>query len=108
MSDLGVGSVVVVHCREPKEKVWGVLMRLDAVGVLLRGMDLGSVEDWLLQESREREALLGPSTFFLPLHRVSRIDLDESTGGVVSHSDRYRQACGRSVESALGVQDLDS
>ena len=76
MSGIAVGDVVVVHCREPREKVWGLLLQLDGVGVCVRGMDLGSVEDWLCQEASGGERLLGPSTFFLPLHRVQRVDLD--------------------------------
>ncbi len=102
MSGISVGDVVVVHCREPREKLWGLLQRLDGVGVCVRGMDLGSVEDWLIQEGSDSESVLGPSTFFLPLHRVQRMDLDESqAGGVVAFAERYRRACGRDVRDAL-------
>ncbi|MCD4748737.1 MAG: hypothetical protein K8R59_05115 [Thermoanaerobaculales bacterium] len=107
MINIDAGDVVVVHCREPREKVWGVLLRLDQIGVGVRGMDLGSVEDWLSQEAKDKERLLGPSTFFIPMHRVHRIDLDESTGAVVSIADRYRSACGQSVDVGLGVNEAD-
>ena len=106
MSGITVDDVVVVHCREPREKVWGLLLQLDGVGVCLRGMDLGSVEDWLLQERSDGESILGPSTFFFPLHRVQRIDLDESQiGGVVAFAEKYRDACGRDVREALLAGD---
>ena len=46
-------------------------------------------------------ALIGPSTFFIPGHRLVRVDLDESTEVVSSYGDRYRQACGLAVEEVL-------
>jgi hypothetical protein len=96
-----VGSLVILHCGNPREKMWGLLMRLDAVGVVIRGLDLDSVEDWLLQERVGGERMIGPTTFFLPMARVLRIDLDESTTAVDSYGDRYRTSCGREVRDAL-------
>jgi hypothetical protein len=101
MSEVAVGAVVVVHCRDPKEKLWGLLTRLDAVGVGVRGMDLGSVEDWIRQESADGVASISPSSFFLPMHRVQRIDLDESSAVIAGFGDRYRTQCGRDVREAL-------
>lgn len=101
MEDVEAGSLVVVHCTNPREKVWGLLVRLDLVGAVVRGMDLNSVEDWLLQERAGRDGLIGPFTFFLPLHRVLRIDLEERGGVVPSYGERYRNACGRDVRDAL-------
>lgn len=105
MSGLDVGTVVIVHCRDPKEKIWGLLQRLDAVGVALRGLDLGAVEDWLRQEAGGKERLLTPSTFFLPMHRVQRIDLDEPVGPVPAIADRYLEANGVDVREVLGMQE---
>jgi len=101
MEEITKGSVVVVVCREPREKLWGMLLRLDAVGVVLRGMDLGGVEDWLRQEARGDEKLMGPSTFFLPMHRIQRIDLDEDRGPVSALATRFQQQCGFPVAVAL-------
>jgi hypothetical protein len=95
------GSLVILHCGNPREKMWGLLVRLDGVGVVVRGLDLNSVEDWLRQEKIGRERMIGPTTFFLPMNRVLRIDLDESTTAVDSYGDRYRTACGREVRDAL-------
>ena len=99
--DLGVGDLVVVHCQSPRDKLWGVLLRLDQVGVVVRGLDLNSVEDWLRQEAGGSEALMGPSTVFVPLHRVERIYLEETDGAVAGFADRYRETCGRDVRDAL-------
>ena len=97
------GSLVIVHCTNPREKVWGLRLGLDGSGAVVRGMDLATVEDWLRQERAGDPALIGPSTFFIPVHRLVRIDLDESGVVVESYGDRYRQACGRPVEEALGM-----
>ncbi len=105
MSELDVGNVVIVHCREPKEKFWGLLQRLDAVGVALRGLDLGGVEDWLRQEAAGGDRLLTPSTLFLPMHRVQRIDLDEAVGPVKAFAQRYRDTTGGDVRKVLGVDE---
>jgi hypothetical protein len=45
--------------------------------------------------------MIGPTTFFLPMSRVLRIDLDESTTVIDSYGDRYRTSCGREVRDAL-------
>jgi len=96
-----VGSLVILHCGNPREKMWGLLVRIDEVGAVVRGLDLDSVEDWLRQEKVGGERMIGPTTFFLPMSRVLRIDLDESTTVIDSYGDRYRTACGREVRDAL-------
>lgn len=101
MFGIEAGRIVVVHCREPREKLWGLLQRLDGVGVALRGLDLGAVDDWLRQEISEGDRLLTPASFFLPMHRVQRIDLDERVGPVPGYADRFRAETGRDVAEAL-------
>jgi hypothetical protein len=98
---IDAGALVVVHCANPKEKLWGMLLRLDAVGLQLRGLDLNSVEDWLRQELSGGDTLIAPSTLFLPTARLERVYLDQSAGPVQSFGDRYRSACGRDVREAL-------
>jgi len=95
------GSLVVVHCLGPREKLWGVLLRLDPVGVVVRGLDLNSVDDWMAQESRGLEPLIAPSTVFLPTHRLERIYLDEASGGADSLGGRFRAATARDARDAL-------
>lgn len=101
MGAIDAGALVIVHCRDPKEKMWGVLLRLDAVGLVVRGLDLESVEDWLRQERSGDDPLIGPSTCFIPSHRILRVDLDESGAAVDSFGDRYTEACGRDVLEVL-------
>jgi hypothetical protein len=96
-----VGSLVVVHCANPREKHWGLLLEIDGLGVVIRGLELASVEDWLAQERSDGETLIAPSTFFVPTHRLNRIDLDESGPVVSGYGDRFRRECGRDVRDAL-------
>ena len=95
------GAMVVVSCQSPREKLWGRLLRLDGVGVVVRGLDLGSVEDWLRQERAGGEGFITPSTVFVPMHRVERVFLDESGPLAKSFADRYAETCGRDVREAL-------
>ena len=95
------GALVVVHCLQPKEKLWGVVLRLDELGVVVRGLDLNTVEDWLRQTISGDEPLIGPSTVFVPMHRVERIFLDESSGAATGIGDRFLQATGSDVSEIL-------
>jgi hypothetical protein len=101
MEAIDVGALVIVHCREPREKMWGVVLRLDSIGLVVRGLDLASVEDWLRQERAEEVGLIGPSTCLIPTHRIVRVDLDESGAVVDSYADRFAKACGRDAREAL-------
>lgn len=105
MDGIDIGSLVIVNCGNPREKMWGSVVRLDTSGVVIRGLEIESVDDWLRQERSGGEALIGPSTFFVPMNRVIRIDLDESRGAVESFADRFRAACGRDVRDALLGRD---
>jgi hypothetical protein len=94
-------ELVVVHCSSPRQRLWGVLLRLDAVGVMLRGLDINSVEDWLRQEISGSERLIGPSTVFIPSHRIEQISLDEASGGAPGIGDRLAAACGANARDLL-------
>jgi hypothetical protein len=94
-------SLVIVHCGNPREKMWGAVLRLDGIGLVLRGLDLESVEDWIRQERGGGDKLIGPTTFFVPMHRVLRIDLDEGGPVVESYQDRFATACGRDALEVL-------
>ena len=107
MTTIEPGSIVIVHCTAPREKLWGLLVRLDAVGAVIRGMELTSVEDWIRQQARGEVAAIGPATFLLPTHRLVRIDLDESAPLIDGYADRFRHACGRDVRTVLaGLQPI--
>jgi hypothetical protein len=102
------GSTVVVYLQGPKEKVWGVLVSLTASGVVLRGIDLATFDDWMRQEARGEEELIGLTTIFYPMHRVMRLERDETVGPLTSYADRFAREVGRSVGAVLGLEPKGS
>lgn len=103
------GRLVLVSCSSPKEKFWGVLLGIAPAGVTLRGVPLQAFDDYVLQESRQAERPLAPSTVFFPMHRVERIELDESSEAVEGLGDRFRRLTGRDPEALLlGAQGTEN
>lgn len=101
---LGEGEAVILYLREPKEKVWGLLLQLHAAGIVLRGIDLSAFDDWMRQEARGDEPYLGLSTVFYPMGRVERMEKDETLGPIASYSARFAREVGRSVKVVLGLE----
>jgi methylmalonyl-CoA/ethylmalonyl-CoA epimerase len=98
---MGPGSPILVYLREPQEKLWGVLRRLDATGVILEGIDLGSFEDWVAQVERGEESVVGPSVIFVPMLRLEKVLLDRSSGDLPSMAERFERRTGRTVQEVL-------
>ncbi len=101
LPELGQGMVVVVYLRDPKEKNWGLLLRMEPYGLWLKGIALASVEDWARELAADGPNTMGLSTFFLPFLRVEKIVADERTGAVPSLSERFEAITGRSAMSVL-------
>jgi len=99
--EIGPGSVVLAYLRDPGEKLWGVLRRLDAAGVVMEAIDLASFDDWVAQVEREEESVVGPSVMFFPMARLEKLLLDRSSGNLPSMADRFEQRTGRSVYQVL-------
>jgi hypothetical protein len=97
------GSIVIVHLADPAEKLWGVLERLDATGVVLRGIGLSGLDDWMRQIASGDEPSLGLSTTFLPMRRVERLYLDEEVGEVESYRQQFERRVGSTVEAHLDL-----
>jgi len=97
------GSLVIVHLINPTEKFWGILQDLGVAGVMLRGINVSSFDDWMAQASRRGDQTLGLSTMFVPLFRVERLFLDEAVGEVESYRQRFQQRVGMNVERYLGL-----
>ena len=95
------GALVIINCLETKEKIWGVLLRLDHLGPVVRGLSLTTFEDWLRQEREQEQRFIAATTTFVPMNRVERIYLDESSDLTPSFGDRYRAACGGDAVAAL-------
>jgi hypothetical protein len=100
---LGAGAPVIVYLQSPKEKIWGLLLSVTTAGVVVRGLDLVVFDEWMRQEARDDERALGPSTLFYPMHRLERMERDETIGSLTSYADRFAQAVGRPVTEARGM-----
>jgi hypothetical protein len=95
-------SPVVVNLQNPKEKVWGILLGIQTSGITLRGIDLNSFDDWSRGVARG-DSDMGLTTVFLPIHRVERVSLDETVGGVASLADTFEARVGQDVWTYLGL-----
>lgn len=95
------GAIVLVHLANPVEKYWGVLLALEPVGVMLRGINLNSFDDWLIDLAGGDDQDLGLATMFVPMARVERMFLDERVGEVESYRERVERRAGSDLESWL-------
>ena len=101
--DLAPGSAVVLYLHTPREKLWGVLLRLEPAGIVIRGLDLSVFDDWVRQEIRGEEGI-GLSTLFYPMSRVERMERDETAGPIEGLADRFQRQVGRSVFEVMGMK----
>ena len=106
--DLTAGSPVVLYLHEPKEKIWGLLISISAPGIVVRGIDLAVFDDWMRQEARAGERLIGLVTSFYPIHRLERMERDETIGPLLSYADRFLDEVGKSALEASGVVPTDA
>lgn len=103
---MGEGELVIVHLREPTEKFWGQLLRMDALGMWLRALNLSSFDDWLSEAAGGETVTMGLATMFLPMGRLERLFLDEQVGAVESYAQRFERRVGVSVLEHLALSDL--
>ena len=98
-----INSFVIVSLASPKEKIWGQLISLDAAGVTMRGMDLGSFDDFVRQILAREEFTVGLTQVFYPMHRVERVACDEASGDIPSLADRFQEKVGLTIQEYLGI-----
>ncbi len=96
------GSIVITHLAQPSEKFWGVLQRLDAVGLVLMGLNVSTFDDWMAEAASGEKPSLGLATMFVPISRVERVFLDEQVGDVESYCQRFERRVGISVQQFVG------
>jgi hypothetical protein len=101
--ELTEGTPVVLYLQGPKEKIWGVLLSLTPAGVMIRGIELEAFEDYMRQEVKGEEDLLGLVTAFYPMYRLERLERDETVGPVMSYADRFAREVGRTIFEVIGA-----
>ena len=94
------GSIVIVNLCNPVERLLGRLLEVSVPGLTIRGLDLGAFEDWI-NDVRDGEAGVSPSTMFVPMHRVEKVMMDEGLGGSPSLSDTFLRRVGASLNRHL-------
>ena len=101
------GSIVILHLVQPTEKFWGVLENLADHGIVLKGLNLDSFDDWMFQAATGQAPSLGLATMFVPMARVERMFLDEQVGEVESYSQRFESRVGVRVATYLGLEQAE-
>jgi len=99
------GQLIVMLLREPRERLWGRLLGLEAAGVAIRGLDLSPWEEVLGLVRRGEGEMVALSTRFYPMHRVESLYLDEASSGVPSLGDEFRVRTG--MEALDFLADLE-
>jgi hypothetical protein len=94
-------SIVVVSLHSPKERVWGELVDISSAGVTVRGIDLGSFDDFVRQVVHPDGDRIGLPTLFFPMLRIERIALDEARGSIPSMAEMFEKKVGRSLADYL-------
>ena len=91
------GSPVIVYLHSPREKLWGLVLQINASGVFLRGLDLNTFEDWTQMLARG-ERNIGLNHVFFPMWRIERIALDERIDDIPSLADKFQERVGLSID----------
>lgn len=105
---MDVGSFVLLHLVNPREKFWGILRSESVSGVTVRGLTLEGFEGWLREIVHKEPLSFHPATVFFPLHRVERIFADETAGEAPSFEDRFRKLVGEDARYYLTpVKDIE-
>ena len=100
------GTAVVVYLKEPREQVWGALLRHDVTGLMVRGLDLGSFEDFLKQFASPEQRTIELSTVYYPVVRIEKILLDEPAPSIPSMRERFLQRAGMELVEYLGMSHV--
>jgi len=64
-------------------------------------------DDWMRQEARRLEVLIGLTSLFYPMAHIERMELDETIGPLVCYANRFANEVGRTVDEAARGRDED-
>lgn len=91
---------MLLTLHSPRQKYFGVLLRLAVAGVELRAVPLEALED--LARQIRAGAAVGVSTLFFPMHRVERMERDAADGELPSLAESFAAQSGRGVDEVFG------
>ncbi len=96
------GTVAIVNLQNPREKVIGIIHEVLPAGIVIRGVDVNSFQDWAAEVAKDASAsVIGPTTMFFPMHRVIRCYEDEDMGDVPSFSTQFANRTGKLIMDML-------
>ncbi|NOY23407.1 MAG: hypothetical protein GXO70_07845 [Acidobacteria bacterium] len=96
------GTIAIVNLQNPREKVIGVIHEILSSGIVLRGIDVNSFQDWAAEVAKDATAqVICPTTMFFPMHRVIRCYEDEDMGHVPSFSTQFANRTGKPMKDML-------
>jgi hypothetical protein len=93
------GTMVLLTLGNPREKFWGAILALTVQGLSLCGIELGSFEDLVTMIKAGDPPSFG--VVFFPMHRIERVELDLSDGGIPSLSQRFTAKTGLDPAAVL-------
>lgn len=99
------GTAIIAYLKEPREQIWGVLLRLEPAGLLIKGIDLNSFEDFLKQFPEAEARTIDLSTVFYPAARLEKILLDEASPAIPALCERFSRRAGLDIRDYLGMSD---
>ncbi|MBK8792266.1 MAG: hypothetical protein IPN59_03750 [Holophaga sp.] len=95
------GQLVVVLLREPRERLWGRLLGLEAAGIALRGVDVSPWEEIMGLVRKGEVEMVALSSRFYPMHRLESLYLDEPSSGVPSLGEQFLARTGMAPSDFL-------
>ena len=97
------GTFILLTLHSPREKYFGSLQALTPAGITLRGMDINSLEDFAVQVKAGDHVTAG--IVFFPMHRVEKMELDQSGEDVPSIRETLAGKTGSSTETVRRMFD---
>ncbi|HEX3352657.1 MAG: hypothetical protein ACRD3H_19255 [Terriglobales bacterium] len=94
------GAMVLATLGNPREKFWGVVLGLTPQGLSLSGIELASFAD-LVSMIKAGDSVAASVVFF-PMHRIERVELDQSDDNVPSLSQRFAIQTGLDPVAVFG------
>jgi len=95
------GQLVVVLLREPRERLWGRLLGVEAAGIALRGVDVSPWEEIMGLVRKGDVEMVALSSRFYPMHRLESLYLDEPSSGVPSLGEQFLARTGMAPSDFL-------